>query len=50
MTHAKSVKLIVDIKPELIGGFIVKIGSKVIDMSISGQLSQISSYLSGSYL
>nr|YP_007878276.1 ATP synthase delta chain [Calliarthron tuberculosum]AGA63887.1 ATP synthase delta chain [Calliarthron tuberculosum] len=45
MTNSKAVKLVLYIKPELIGGFVVKIGSKVIDMSISGQLSQIASYL-----
>lgn len=45
MTNSKEIKLMVNIKPELIGGFVVKIGSKVIDMSLSGQLSQIASYL-----
>ena len=50
ITKSKAVQLIIDIRPDLIGGFVVKIGSKVIDMSIYGQLNQISSYLSGTYL
>ena len=50
ITASKKVQLIINIKPELIGGFIIKIGSKVIDMSIYGQLTQISSYLNGVYL
>lgn len=49
MTEAKQIKLSIEIKPELIGGFVVKMGSKVIDFSISGQLNQISSYLNESY-
>ena len=45
MTGSQSVELIVKINPDLIGGLVVKIGSKVIDMSISGQLNQIAAYL-----
>ena len=47
MTNSKKIQLIEHIKPELIGGLIIKIGSKIIDMSIYGQLNQISSYLNG---
>jgi len=50
ITNSKAVQLIIDIKPDLIGGFIIKIGSKIIDMSIYGQLSQIASYLNSAYL
>ena len=50
ITDSKVVQLIINIKPDLIGGLVVKIGSKVIDMSIYGQLNQISSYLSSAYL
>ena len=50
LTNSKSVQLTVDVKPDLIAGFVVKIGSKIIDMSISGQLNQISSYLNKAYL
>lgn len=45
MTNSNDIQLIMHINTELIGGFIVKIGSKIIDMSIYGQLNQISSYL-----
>nr|YP_010925559.1 ATP synthase CF1 delta subunit [Neoporphyra dentata]WKD83791.1 ATP synthase CF1 delta subunit [Neoporphyra dentata]BCA87250.1 ATP synthase F1 complex subunit beta [Neoporphyra dentata] len=45
MTQAKEVKLIVSVDPELIGGFTIQIGSKVIDTSIRGQLRQMASHL-----
>lgn len=45
MTAGKKVKLITNIDPSLIGGFILKIGSKVIDASLSGKLKQIAFYL-----
>ena len=47
MTNSKEIRLILHLDTELIGGFVVKVGSKVIDMSICGQLNQISSYLNG---
>ena len=49
LTKAKQIELVIKIKPDLIGGFVVRMGSKVIDFSISGQLNQISSYLNGAY-
>ena len=49
LTQAQQIQLDIKIKPDLIGGFVVKMGSKVIDFSISGQLSNISSYLNGAY-
>nr|AIA21272.1 ATP synthase CF1 delta subunit [Pyropia kanakaensis] len=45
MTQAKEVKLIISVDPELIGGFTIQIGSKVIDTSIRGQLRQMASHL-----
>nr|YP_010338314.1 ATP synthase CF1 delta subunit [Bangia atropurpurea]UNJ18264.1 ATP synthase CF1 delta subunit [Bangia atropurpurea] len=45
MTNAKEVKLIISVNPELIGGFTIQIGSKVIDTSIRGQLRQMASHL-----
>lgn len=45
MTNSKQVKLVIHIQEDLIGGFVIKIGSKIIDMSISGQLNQMTSYL-----
>lgn len=50
LTNSNSVQLNLEIQTNLIGGFIIKIGSKVIDMSIYGQLSQISSHLNGAYI
>nr|QCI08371.1 ATP synthase CF1 subunit delta [Ptilothamnion sphaericum] len=45
MTNSKKVKLVMSIDPSLIGGFVVKIGSKVIDTSLAGKLKQMSVYL-----
>ena len=45
LTNSKVVQLIIEIKPELIGGLVVKMGSKIIDLSIYGQLNRMSSYL-----
>jgi len=45
ISGAKQIKLALKIDPQLIGGFTVEIGSKLIDTSIRGQLRQISSLL-----
>nr|QCI06377.1 ATP synthase CF1 subunit delta [Dictyurus purpurascens] len=45
ITNSKNVKLVTNIDSNLIGGFIIKIGSKVIDASLSGKLRQMSFYL-----
>nr|WMP11826.1 ATP synthase subunit delta [Laurencia australis]WMP12037.1 ATP synthase subunit delta [Laurencia australis] len=45
MTQSNKVRLIVNINPSLIGGFVIKIGSKIIDTSLSGKLNKISLYL-----
>lgn len=45
MTDSTKVKLIVQKDPTLIGGFIIKIGSKIIDASLSGKLKKMSLYL-----
>ena len=45
ITKSENVKLVISIDSNLIGGFIVKIGSKVIDASLSGKLNQIAFYL-----
>jgi len=45
ITGAKQIKLALKVDPQLIGGFTVEIGSKMIDTSIRGQLKQISSLL-----
>jgi F-type H+-transporting ATPase subunit delta len=45
ITGAKQIKLALKIDPQLIGGFTIEIGSKMIDTSILGQLKQISAIL-----
>ena len=45
ITGAKQIKLALKVDPQLIGGFTIEIGSKMIDTSIRGQLAQISSLL-----
>ena len=42
MTDARSVEIKTSIKPDLIGGVIIKVGSQVIDASLRGQLRRIS--------
>jgi F-type H+-transporting ATPase subunit delta len=42
ITGAKQIKLALKVDPQLIGGFTIEIGSKMIDTSIRGQLKQIS--------
>nr|ARW64966.1 ATP synthase CF1 subunit delta [Polysiphonia sertularioides] len=46
LTASKEIKLICKKDSSLIGGFIIKIGSKVIDSSIAGKLNKMSLYLS----
>nr|QCI06728.1 ATP synthase CF1 subunit delta [Gayliella sp.] len=45
MTNCKNVKLVTSIDSSLIGGLIIKIGSKIIDTSLSNKLKQIALYL-----
>jgi len=45
ITGAKQIKLALKIDPQLIGGFTIEVGSKMIDTSIRGQLKQISALL-----
>jgi F-type H+-transporting ATPase subunit delta len=45
ISGAKQIKLALKVDPNLIGGFTVEIGSKLIETSIRGQLRQISSLL-----
>ncbi len=50
MTGAEQIRLEISTNSNLIGGFVVQVGSKIIDTSIQGQLKQLSSYLSSSIL
>ena len=45
ITGAKQIKLALKVDPQLIGGFTIEIGSKMIDTSMRGQLKQIGSLL-----
>jgi F-type H+-transporting ATPase subunit delta len=45
ITGAKQIKLALKVDPQLIGGFTIEIGSKLIDTSIRGQLRKISNLL-----
>jgi len=45
LTGAKQIKLALKVDPQIIGGFTIEIGSKMIDASIRGQLKQISTLL-----
>ena len=45
ITGAKQIKMALKVDPQLIGGFTIEVGSKLIDTSIRGQLRQISSLL-----
>lgn len=48
MTGASQIKLKVSVDESLLGGFIVQVGSKIIDNSVKGQLRQLSAYLGAS--
>jgi F-type H+-transporting ATPase subunit delta len=48
MTGASQIKLKLNVDDSLLGGFIVQIGSKIIDNSVKGQLRQLSAYLGAS--
>nr|YP_009396596.1 ATP synthase CF1 subunit delta [Vertebrata australis]ARW65782.1 ATP synthase CF1 subunit delta [Vertebrata australis] len=45
MTCSNEIKLVAKNDSNLIGGFIIKIGSKIIDASLRGKLNKISLYL-----
>nr|WDA98906.1 ATP synthase CF1 delta subunit [Sciadococcus taiwanensis] len=45
MTSANEIKLIVEVNPNLIGGFRLQIGSQVLDVTIKHQLNQLASSL-----
>lgn len=45
ITKSKEVKLVINIESNLIAGFIIQIGSKIIDTSLSGKLKYMAFYL-----
>jgi F-type H+-transporting ATPase subunit delta len=44
-TGAKEIKLINKVNPELLGGYRLRIGSELLDLSVQGQLRQMARYL-----
>jgi len=50
MTGIDQIKLDLNVNPNLIGGFVIQVGSKIIDTSLQGQLRELSSYLGASVL
>jgi F-type H+-transporting ATPase subunit delta len=48
MTKAEQIKLEIKVDENLIGGFQIQIGSRIIDTSVQNQLKQLSSYLGSS--
>lgn len=45
LTNSKQVEVKVEVNEELIGGFTIQLGSRIIDSSLRGQLQQMASYL-----
>lgn len=45
LTNAREIRLVTSIDPSLIGGFLIKTDSKVIDFSVKNQLQQLAKHL-----
>jgi F-type H+-transporting ATPase subunit delta len=45
LTNAREIRLVVSVEPSLIGGFLIKTESKVIDFTIKNQLQQLAKHL-----
>ena len=45
LTNAREIRLIINVDPTLIGGFLIKTNSKVIDFTIKNQLQKLSKHL-----
>jgi F-type H+-transporting ATPase subunit delta len=45
LTNAREIRLVITIDPNLIGGFLIKTESKVIDFTIKNQLQQLAKHL-----
>jgi len=45
LTNAREIKLAITVDPNLIGGFLIKTESKIIDFSIKNQLQQLAKHL-----
>lgn len=45
LTNAREIRLVITVDPNLIGGFLIKTDSKIIDFSIKNQLQKLAKYL-----
>ena len=45
LTNAREIRLVITVDPSLIGGFLIKTNSKVIDFSIKNQLQKLAKHL-----
>ncbi len=45
LTNAREIRLVINVDPSLIGGFLIKTESKVIDFTIRNQLQQLAKHL-----
>ena len=45
LTKAREIRLVINIDPSLIGGFLIKSNSKVIDFTIKNQLQKLANHL-----
>jgi len=45
LTNAREIRLIIEVDPNLIGGFFIKTESKVIDFTIKNQLQKLAQHL-----
>ena len=45
LTNAREIRLVINVNPSLIGGFLIKTESKVIDFTVKNQLQQLAKHL-----
>jgi F-type H+-transporting ATPase subunit delta len=45
LTDAREIRLVINVEPSLIGGFLIKTESKVIDFTVKNQLQNLAKHL-----
>ena len=45
LTNAREIRLVITVDPNLIGGFLIKTESKVIDFTVKNQLQKLANHL-----
>ena len=45
LTNAREIRLVINVEPSLIGGFLIKTDSKVIDFTVKNQLQKLAKHL-----